>query len=519
MQKRWIKIAAVVAAVIVAILVIVPFLVNADTFRPVVESRLSTALGRQVTMGNLGFSLFSGSLVAKDISISDDPAFSSSPFIGAKSFYIGVKVMPLLFHRDVEITKLTIDSPTIQLIQNANGIWNFSNLGGASSGSKSGQPSAIPNFSVGELAIKNGSATVSSIPATARPFVYSNVNLDVKQFSFANSFPFDLSADLPGDGSLKLNGTAGPLSQKNAADTPFKATLAIKHLDPVAAGLVDKSKGISMVTDIDAQMESNGTTMTSSGKIAAANLQLARTGSPAPHPVNIDYTISDNLDTRTGQVQDLAIHTGSVAVHAAGSFRQTAKDVELNLHVNAPNMPVDQLVELLPAVGVQLPSGSKLEGGTLTANLAITGPATATTIAGPVEIDNTRLAGFDLGSKIEGMAHLGGTGGGTAIQTLKTTVNSTPATTQFSNILGVVPAIGTATGNGSVSSAGELNFSLLAKLNGTTGVAGAMSKAASTFGGIFGKVVHYTEQKGVPMTITGTASNPKIRANVGAMLK
>lgn len=519
MKKGWIKWVGAIVAVVIVILIILPFVVNADTFRPMVQNELSSALGRQVTLGHLGFSPFSGSLVAKDISIADDPAFSSTPFIGAKSFYIGVEVMPLVFHHDVRITKLTIESPTIQLIQNEKGVWNFSSIGGASSGSKSGQPTAIPNFSVGELAIKDGSATVSSIPATEKPFVYSKVNLQLKQFSFANSFPFDLSANLPGDGSLKLNGTAGPLSRTNAADTPFRATLEVKHLDPVAAGLVDRSKGITMVADINASVESNGTTATSSGKISAAKLQLARTGSPAAKPVNIDYNVTDNLDARTGQVTDLAIHTGSVAVHATGGFRQTAKDVELNLKVSAPNMPVDQLVELLPVVGVRLPSGSSLQGGTLTANLTVSGPATATTIAGPVEIDNTRLVGFDLGSKIEGMAHMGGTGGGTAIQVLKTTVNSTPATTQFANIYGVVPAIGTATGSGSVSSAGDLNFSMLAKLNGTTGVAGAVNKAASTFGGLFGKVVQYTQQKGVPMTITGTATNPKIRANVGAMLK
>lgn len=519
MKKGWIKWVGAIVAVVIVILIILPFVVNADTFRPMVQNELSSALGRQVTLGHLGFSPFSGSLVAKDISIADDPAFSSTPFIGAKSFYIGVEVMPLVFHHDVRITKLTIESPTIQLIQNEKGVWNFSSIGGASSGSKSGQPTAIPNFSVGELAIKDGSATVSSIPATGKPFVYSKVNLQLKQFSFANSFPFDLTANLPGDGSLKLNGTAGPLSRTNAADTPFRATLEVKHLDPVAAGLVDRSKGITMVADINASVESNGTTATSSGKISAAKLQLARTGSPAAKPVNIDYNVTDNLDARTGQVTDLAIHTGSVAVHATGGFRQTAKDVELNLKVSAPNMPVDQLVELLPVVGVRLPSGSSLQGGTLTANLTVSGPATATTIAGPVEIDNTRLVGFDLGSKIEGMAHMGGTGGGTAIQVLKTTVNSTPATTQFANIYGVVPAIGTATGSGSVSSAGDLNFSMLAKLNGTTGVAGAVNKAASTFGGLFGKVVQYTQQKGVPMTITGTATNPKIRANVGAMLK
>ena len=519
MKKRWIRWAAVAAGVVVLIVVILPFLVNADTFRPMVQNELSEALGRPVTLGHLGFSPFSGSLVAKDISIADDPKFSNSPFIGAKSLYIGVKVLPLLFRHNLQITKLTIDSPTIQLIQNQKGVWNFSSLGGASSTPQSGQPSAIPNFSLGELAIHEGSATVSSIPVTAKPFVYSKVNVQVKQFSFASSFPFDVSANLPGDGSLKLNGTAGPLSRTNAADTPFRATLEVKHLDPVAAGLVDRSKGIEMIADIHAQLESNGTTATSAGKISAAKLQLARTGSPAAKPVDIDYHLTDNLDARTGQLTDLAIHTGSVVVHATGSFKQTAKEAELNLHVSAPNMPIDQVEQFLPVVGVQLPSGSKLQGGTLSANLAITGPATATTIAGPVEIDNTKLAGFDLGAKIEGLAHMGGTGGGTAIQTLKTTVNSTPAGTQFSNIVAVVPAVGTATGSGSVSAAGDLNFSLLAKLNGTTGVAGAMNQAAKTFGGMFGKVVHYTQQRGVPMTITGTSTNPKIRANVKAMLK
>ena len=134
MKKPWIKWVAVAVAVVVVILIVLPFAVNADTFRPTVQNELSSALGRRVTLSHLGFSLFSGSLVAKDISIADDPAFSSSPFIGAKSLHVGVKVLPLLFHHDLRITDLTIDSPTIQLIQNEKGVWNFSSLGGASSG-------------------------------------------------------------------------------------------------------------------------------------------------------------------------------------------------------------------------------------------------------------------------------------------------------------------------------------------------------------------------------------------------
>ncbi len=525
MQKRWVKAVIAVVALVIVVVGLVPFLVNADTFRPMLEDQLSTALGRRIALGHLSFSLLSGSIVAQNISVADDPAFSTSPFIQAKSLYIGVEIVPFLFHHQVRITKLTIDSPAIHLIHAQNGTWNYSSLGRSTTPAAPQQQSAFPDLTVSELKIKNGSATVSSIPATGKPFVYSDIDLAIQQLSFAKSFPFQLSASLPGDGSLKLDGAAGPLAQKDASDTPFRATLQLKHFDPVAAGVIDPSKGISMVLDINSQLASDGTALSSTGKIQAAKLQLARTGSPAPQPVNIDYTISDNLDARTGRVSDIAVHTGSVAVHVTGSYRLTAQAIVLDLRLAAPNLPIDQLEQLLPAFGVRLPSGSSLHGGTLTANLAITGPATATTITGPVEIDNTQLAGFDLGSKIQGVNPFGGTGGGTAIQTVRTNVNSSPQSTQFTNIYASVPQIGTATGSGTVSSSGALDFNLVATFNSSSVVGAVANQAVNAVSGILGGFFHPNAKpaantnRGIPLTITGTTTNPSIRANIGAMLK
>src|SRR5579864_5457803 len=436
-MKGWVKIAVAVLVVIILIVIVVPLFVNADTFRPKVQSELSSLLGRQVTFDHLSFSLFGGKLVAQNITIADDPAFSSSPFIKAQKLNIGVEVMPLLFSRQVHITNFDIVSPAVQLIQNRAGKWNFSSIGGSAAKPDSAQkPSSIPDLTVNRLTIDNGNVTVSSVPATSKPFVYSDVAVGVKQFSFAKSFPFELSASLPAGGTLKLSGNAGPLSEKDAADTPFQANLQIRKLDPVAAGLVDSSKGIGMVADIDAQANSNGTIATSSGKIKAAKLQLAPSGSPSAQPVDIDYQVSDNLDARTGNVSDIAVHTGSVAAHVTGAYRFTADAIVLNLHLSAPNLAVDQLEQLLPVVGIKLPSGSSLHGGTLTANMAITGPATESTISGPVEIDNTSLAGFDLGSKIQGINPFGGTSGGTQIQQVKATLNSSPQMTQINDIYG-----------------------------------------------------------------------------------
>jgi AsmA protein len=536
MHKNWVRIAIGVVALFILLLILVPLFINADTFRPNVEAQLSSLLGRRVTFDHLSFSLFGGKLVAQNIAIADDPSFAATPFLKANKLNIGVEVAPLVFSRQVRITNFILDSPAIQLIQNSAGKWNFSSIGGAAAKPASAQkPASIPDLTVNQLKINDGSVTVSSVPPNGKPFLYSGVNIGVKQFSFAKSFPFDLSANLPAGGTLKLSGNAGPLAEKDAADTPFKANLEIRNLDPVAAGLIDPAKGISMVDDIDAQIASNGATASSTGKIRAAKLQLARTGTPASQPVNIDYQLSDDLDARAGKVTDIAVHTGNVAAHINGTFRFAPQAVLLDLHLSAPNLPIDDVEQLLPVVGIKLPSGSQLHGGTLTTSLAITGPATETTLSGPVEIANTSLLGFDLGSRIQGVNPFGGTTKGTQIQSVRANINSSPQQTRINEIYGSAPQIGTATGSGTVSSAGALNFNLVARLSSSNIVGAALNQATSAagdavgnavgglVGGFLGKkpgaALAANTNRGIPIIITGTTDKPSIRANIGAILR
>jgi AsmA protein len=211
-------------------------------------------------------------------------------------------------------------------------------------------------------------------------------------------------------------------------------------------------------------------------------------------------------------------------VHITGGFRHDGDEAVLNLHLSAPNLPVDQVEQLLPAAGVTLPSGSRLKGGTLTANLAITGPVNATTISGPIELDNSQLEGFDLGSKIQGINPISGTSNGTEIQKLSAVVNNSPQGTRFSNIDAEIPKIGTATGEGTISPSEELNFQLNAKIAALSAVGGVVNNGVGAVGGLFGKNSKSASQSGsnsggIPLTITGTASNPSIHAQVGKMFK
>ncbi len=519
-MKKHPLISILVAVVVLLLLVVllVPLFINANTFRPTLESQISDALGRKVTLGNLSFSVFSGSLVADNISVADDPAFSPKPFLQAQSLHIGVEVGPLLFHRQLLVTSFVADSPSINLVHNAQGTWNFSDMGrNAGSRTQNTQKeSALPNFTVGEMKVVNATAVVSDVPATGAPFTYSNLNLSAEQFSFAKSFPFELSATLPAGGQLDVKGNAGPVNQKDASDTPLNATINLKHFDPVAAGVIQANQGISMLADITAQVTSNGQTLTSNGTVNAARLKLAANGSPTPNPVDISYTVNHNLDARTGQVNDLGIKTGGVAVHVNGTYSMAGPQVTLALHLSAPNLPINQVEALLPAAGVRLPSGSSLQGGTLTANLQITGPANAPTISGPVQVDNTTLAGFDLSSKIGGLKPVAGSKGGTQIQTVRANVNSSPQGTRIDNLYASVPVLGTATGAGTVSPQGALNFQVVAKINANSS---ALSGLTSVGGAALGQAVSTAAANGIPVHITGTTSNPVIQADINQLLQ
>ncbi len=142
LNKRTLKIAGIVVAAVVVILIALPLFINVNSFRPKIESEVTNALGRPVTLGDLSLSLLSGKVGVENVSIADDPAFSKSPFITAKSLEVGVELMPLIFSKQLNVTGIVLDEPQITLLKGSNGTWNFSSLGGASK-NKSAEPAKV----------------------------------------------------------------------------------------------------------------------------------------------------------------------------------------------------------------------------------------------------------------------------------------------------------------------------------------------------------------------------------------
>lgn len=511
-RRLWITIAAVVGCIIIIVLIAIPFLLNADNYRGRVESMLSDATGRKVTLGHLSFSLFSGALTADQLSIADDPHFSQQPFVQAKQVHIGIEVGPLIFHKQLKIQSITIDTPQINLIQNQANVWNYSTLGNSNKRSNQSETqSAMPNLSIGVLEVKDGQVTMADLGSTTPPRVIKDVQAKINDFSLTTPFAFSLSAAFSGNGTISISGKGGPFNQADASKTPFTAKVEAKHADLVAGGFVPPSAGVSGIADLNADITSNGQAAHVQGTITANQLKLAANGSPAPRPVHVNFTIDQNLASLSGQLSKTTLSFDRAVFNIAGTYKTQGTKTSVNATAATQGAPVNDLEAFLPALGIEMPSGSKLQGGTLTTNLAITGTTDAPVITGPVRLENTQLAGFDLGSKLSAVTRLTGgqTGNNTTVRLLSLNLREAGGAIDAQNILLDVPGLGTATGNGTVSAAKALNFHVIAKLS-QTGAAGIATTAISMIGGGVGGTAAGALRNGVPVNITGTASNPVI---------
>jgi AsmA protein len=509
-MKRALKIIGIILALLLAVAIALPFIVNVNSFKPQLESTLTSALGRQVNVGNLGLSILSGSVSAEDLSIADDPAFSKDPFVRAKSLHVGVELMPLIFSKKLKVNELVLDQPEIRLIQTPGGKWNFSSLGGNKPPQKT-EPSSSPSMddlSVNSLAVKDGSLSMGKTNSS-KVQTYKDVDITIKNFSSKSQFPFTMTAKLPGDGDMKLNGQAGPIAQ-DAAETPLSADISVKNLNLATSGFIEPSSGIAGMVDFTGKVNSDGHVAHSTGDLTADKLKLTEKATPSSKTVQLKYAVEHNLAKSAGSISQGDILIGKALAKLTGTYQIQGDTTTLNAKLNGDAMPVDELQAMLPALGVVLPSGSSLQGGALSTNLSITGTSAKPVVTGPIHLENTKLTGFSIGQKLGAISQLVGgipSGADTLVQNLSSDVQYSSTGIQTQNMNLNIPSLGVVTGSGTmIPGGGALDYKMNANLSGsiTTGLA--------KMAGLGGKGTS------VPFFITGTAANPKFEPDVKGLL-
>jgi AsmA protein len=443
--------------------------------------------------------------------------------------------------QQMHVAKLVLDSPHITLVRS-----NVPKPPAPAAANPEGT-TMLENLSVDEAQIKNGSVTLTTA-GQAGTAVYQQLNAQITNLTPKTSSPFSVSGQLPGGGTMSATGRVGPLNQTNSAATPLDAQVTLKHVELGSAGMLPPDAGIGGVADLQAQVQSNGQTLNATGSTQIAGIKLAQNGQPSAKPVQLQFVIAQNELAMTGDVQKAIFTVGRAIINMSGTYQSSGPTTAINLKVNGNGVPIDDLVAFLPALGVRLPQGSQLKGGTLTTALTVSGSSANPVITGPVRVDNTQLAGFDLGSKLKTLSQLTGgkmgsaTGSGTNIRSLSMNIREAGGAIQTDNIALDVTGVGTATGAGTVSAAGALNYNVVLKLTGlVAGSSGGKAPAAGSAGGnaallgglagmipggaggaaarlgSIGGLASGALKNGIPVAIGGTTSSPTFTPNMGAL--
>lgn len=510
MKKILLIIAAVIVCGLLLIFVILPLIINANSFKPRVQDELSKALGRQVTIGDLSTSIWSGGIKAKTITIADDPAFEPQPFITASSLRIGVDLPALIFSRNVKIRSLDLLDPTVRLLQNEAGQWNFASIAAknANTTATSTQGRSSDQVSIDRVKIEGGQITVGRIGQTLH--TYRDVLFTAKGISYNKSFPFELTGKTPGDGWMQVSGTEGPINAQNAAATPFQAKITIRKLELAMAGFGGSASTMGGTLDFDADAQSNGTQMQSHGDITVTKAQFAGGSQPSTVPITVHYAATYNIPSETADITTGTINIGKAAAQVTGTIDEHPNSPGLNLHVTGDAMPIEALQAALPAFGVAPPPAVKVHSGTASADFQITGPLSDPVTTGTATAKDVLLEDFDLGSHLKVISTLAGisTSKDTQITQLSAKIRNSKQGTAISELNIVVPTIGTLTGQGTVGPNNALDLHLVVHLTKTYSPLDVLVKSASPKGGA-----------GIPVTVKGTTQNPQFLPEVVALVK
>jgi len=423
MRKVLIAIAVIVVVVIAgAAIFVATFDVN--KYRGTIQAQLQQHLGRPVQLGDMHLKLFPPSITVQNLVIADDPRFSSdAPFVKASELDVAIKLFPLL-HKDVQIESLNLQQPTVNLIKNKAGQWNFASIGhpeqtsnspsAASSTTQAKPASQQPaqsqqaaqsqqQFSLGDLVIKDGEISLLDQTQSTTPTLYNHIDVKLSDFSPSTPFSFDATVHMAGAGeqAITLQGKGGPINSQDATLTPFHGTLQLKNV-----GVSDFTKflnspataGTDGVLTGETKIDSEGGKVTANGQ---TNIQNAKVrGMELGFPVSAQYDLTDDMPNGAITIRNLTTKLGSAPIDLNGTMQTKSTPAHIDVNLRANNVSVAEAAKYAAAAGMALTPGTTVTG-TVNANIHAVGSADKPALNGTVTAANLQASGKDLPQPVQ----------------------------------------------------------------------------------------------------------------------
>lgn len=383
-SKIIIGVVVIVVALVIGLVVLAKVLITPERVRDTVVPLAEEALQRDVSLGEISVSLFSG-IELHDLAISEKGGDVS--FVASDLVRLRYQLLPLLAMQ-VVVDEVRIEAPRIRVERFADGSFNFSDLLGEETSSEDkttdsagGGVEAPLNLLVTEVRIEDGQLLfLDHLVPDRAPYRYevSGFNAAATGITLDGAVPVKLGGQLNGaslelDGKVRLN----PLSAEGKLALSGLDALQFKHyFEEALPGALD-GLTLSLESTFDGGLEA----LSAKGHLTAADLDLTLEALPeAPlekAQIGVDYDLAVNLAEDQLALESLKLDFNGMTMQAAGQVTDLTGTPAVVLTVDVPGLDLRAAMQALPA-GLLGPEVADLDpAGQMTLQARLIGPVDA----------------------------------------------------------------------------------------------------------------------------------------------
>ncbi len=389
MKKIIILLAAIAGlcfVLVVAAVLILPKYLDVQSYKPIIEKKVSEITGRDFTLGgDFNVSVFPWVGVSfADLQLGNPQDFGGGDFVKVKSFEARMKLIPLL-SKKIEVKKFVLDGPQLTLTKRKNGqvSWEFPVKEKRPEKGKLQKPKGeegseaktsdipISSLEVGEFSITNGNVRYID-EALGVTKEITGITLKLEDVSLDQPIALQFQADIDGK-PLQLIGSLGPIGSQPGKGT-IKLNLDIKALGQLAVKVSGEIMDAAGTPSFDMQFGLSSFSPRRVFEALGSNFPVKMADSTVLDKVAADIHVS-------GDPAHIAVSSGSVVLDdSTVKFDAQVKDfnkpdISINVALDSINIdrylpPVEEKNEKAQETtkSKTQKSGTISEGGTGTEN-------------------------------------------------------------------------------------------------------------------------------------------------------
>lgn len=368
------------------LLALVPPLINVNRFKHRIVTSISTTLGRPVHLDRVSLNVlpFPG-FTLENFVVAEDPAFGSEPIIRANTVRVRLRIASL-WRRKIEFSTISLDDPSLNLVHNSQGRWNFESILHQTS-----QISAAPT---GQL--RAGSEP--RFPYVEATGARINVKSGVEKLPFAltdadlalwlpaperwnlrlKGLPSRTDTNASDTGTVSVEGTLGRAA--TFAETPLDLNIVWQHVPLGEASTVVLGRDIGVRGELDLAFAAQGTAENAAVKSRIQLNGLRRAAFVPTQAVDVDmeceanaaklfhafHAIRCSWPPANASASRLGLVVGSVdttrLLALTGEVGDVYDPATVSLQVGAPQLSAQTLLEWLRVLSSRVPAEERATG-------------------------------------------------------------------------------------------------------------------------------------------------------------